>query len=613
LNPNETIVAPRVDAVSAKGTSAIKANSTYDMIADDRPHVGSNGVHDAVEPAAASTPVEPAAPDQTPSPFDPLGIGKASMQVWQSLLMRPEALMETQMKFASAWLGLATQSMQPAEHKSAPIIEPAKNDSRWKHPAWTQNPYFDALKQGYLLSTKAMLDGIDASAADPETKARVKFFAKQFCDAMSPTNFAFLNPAVIEETIKTGGQNLQRGAQNVLEDIRENDGRPALVDKKAFEVGRNVATTPGAVVFRNELIELIEYAPTTETVYARPLVIVPPWINKYYILDLQPSNSLIKFAIDSGVRVFVVSWRNPDKSLADMGWKDYLELGPLTADRVASSIADVPDVNMIGYCVGGTITAEMLAYLARSGETLVNSVTFLAALTDFSEAGEIKAFLSREAIRTIEAQMKKKGVLESSEMADTFNMLRANDLIWNVAVNRYLLGKDAPAFDLLYWNSDATRLPARMHRYYLRNMYLENKLVEPDALTFKGVHIDLREVRNDVYSVATMEDHIAPWRSVYKMTQRFSGDTQFRLGHSGHIAGIINPPGSGKGNYWSAPSNPPTGDEWLALATKHPGSWWPDWQAWLAARSGERVPAPAQPGSKRFAPLAPAPGTYVRG
>jgi polyhydroxyalkanoate synthase len=599
----------------AEVAQPIKAKPTYVMIADDRPQHASNGTHgeSVAPPVQAPALPDAALPDLPPNPLDPLGIGKASLQVWQSILMQPQGLIATQMQFASAWMNLASQTAQPHAEDKPPIIEPAKNDSRWKHPAWKTNPYFDALKQGYLLATKAMLDGIDASAADDETKARVKFFAKQFCDALSPTNFAFLNPAVIEETLKTGGQNLQRGAQNVLEDIRDNDGRPALVNKKAFEVGRNVATTPGNVVYRNDLIELIEYAPSTETVFARPLVIVPPWINKYYILDLQPANSLIKFAVDSGVRTFVVSWRNPDKSLAGMGWKDYVELGPLSATRAASSIADVPDVNMIGYCIGGTATAEMLAYLARSGETLINAVTFLAALTDFKESGDIRAFLSPEALRTIDEQMKKKGVLDSAEMADTFNLLRANDLIWNVAVNRYLLGKDAPAFDLLYWNSDATRLPAKMHRYYLRNMYIENNLVKPDKLTFKGVPIDLREVKNDVYSVASVEDHIAPWRSVYTMTQRFSGDTQFRLANSGHIAGIVNPPGSGKGNYWSAPSNPPTADEWFALATKHPGSWWTDWQNWLTARSGERVPAPTQPGSKRFAPLAPAPGTYVRG
>jgi polyhydroxyalkanoate synthase len=574
-----------------------------------QPEAGADAAPPDVVPV--TPPEAPAERGPAANPLDPLGINKAAAEVWQALLTRPESLLATQLQFATAWMGVATQAWTPPGEKRGALIEPSRGDSRFKHPAWSENPIFDSLKQGYLLATQAMLDGIEAADVEPETKARVKFFAKQFCDALSPTNFALTNPAVIEETLKTGGRNLQRGAANVLEDLRDNAGRPALVDKKAFTVGKNVATSPGAVVYRNELIELIEYAPSTELVYQRPLVIVPPWINKFYILDLQPANSLIKFAVDSGIRTFVVSWRNPDASLAGMGWKDYLELGPLSAARVASAIADVPDVNMIGYCIGGTLTAEMLAYLARTGETLVNAVTFFAALTDFADAGEIRAFLGPEAMATIEKKVREKGVLESSEMADTFNMLRANDLIWNVAVNRYLLGKDAPAFDLLYWNGDATRLPAKMHRYYLRNMYIENNLVKPDVLSFKGVPIDLREVRNDVYSLASSEDHIAPWRSVYKMTQSFSGDVRFRLGHSGHIAGIVNPPGSGKGHYWSAAANPPTADAWLAQAEQHKGSWWPDWEAWLAQRSGERVTAPAEPGSERFKPLAPAPGTYV--
>jgi polyhydroxyalkanoate synthase len=560
---------------------------------------------EALPPMASVEPSEP------PNPFDPLGVGRAGLAVAQAMMSDPESLMAAQMQFAGAWMDAATRSFTPPGERTTPIVAPAPNDQRFKHPAWSQNPVFEAIQQGYLLATKAMLDGIEAADVDPESKARVKFFAKQFCDMLSPTNFAFLNPAVIEETLRTGGANLERGARNVLEDIRDNDGRPALVDKKAFTVGLNVATSPGSVVFRNDLIEVIEYRPTTETVFAKPLVIVPPWINKYYILDLQPANSIIKFAVDSGVHTFVVSWRNPDKSMADVGWEDYLERGPLTATRVASAIARSQDVNLVGYCIGGTLTAEMLAYLARSEEVLINSVTFLAALTDFAEAGDLRAFLSPEAVASIDQKMEEKGVLESSEMADTFNMLRSNDLIWNVAVNRYLLGKDAPAFDLLYWNSDATRLPRAMHRYYLRNMYLENNLAEPDKLTFRGVPIDLRRVRNDVYSVATAEDHIAPWRAVYRMTQLFGGDVQFRLGHSGHIAGIINPPASGKGNYWSAASNPPGPDEWRALAVETKGSWWPDWMAWLGERSGERKEAPERPGNKHFKAKAPAPGKYV--
>ncbi len=563
--------------------------------------------------AAHSTPSAP--PSPTPNVLDPLGINKAAAQVWGAMLAQPQALMQSQVELANAWMTIATRTMgpmfSPTAVKPPSVIEPAPNDGRWKHAAWRENPVFDALKQGYLLATQAVLDGIDrAPDVDVETKTRVKFFAKQFCDAMSPTNFAFLNPAVIEETIKTGGRNLQQGALNVLEDARDNAGRPALVDKSAFQVGKNVATSEGAVVFRNELIELIQYKPLTGTVYARPLVIVPPWINKFYILDLQPANSLIKFATDSGIQVFVVSWRNPDASLAHLDFEDYLELGPLAAGDAARAITGHADINQIGYCIGGTLTSMQLAYQARTDPTRVNAVTFFAALTDFAEAGDIKNFLGPEAVAFVEQRMTERGVLAASDMADTFNMLRANDLIWNVAVNRYLLGKDAPAFDLLYWNSDATRMPQAMHAYYLTNMYVRNALAS-GKLSYKGVPIDLHSVRNDVYAVASIEDHIAPWRSVYKMTQLFSGDTKFRLGHSGHIAGIINSPTTGKGNYWENDANPPAADAWFADAQKRAGSWWPNWMTWLQERSGERVAAPASLGSDAYPPLAPAPGTYV--
>jgi polyhydroxyalkanoate synthase len=345
-------------------------------------------------------------------------------------------------------------------------------------------------------------------------------------------------------------------------------------------------------------------------VYERPLVIVPPWINKYYILDLQPANSLIKYATDTGLSTFVVSWRNPDASLAGLGFGDYLELGPLTAIRVAREIAGSEDVNQIGYCIGGTLTAMELAYLAKTDPDRVRAVTFFAALTDFADVGDLRHFLGEEALAFLEQKLDEEGVLPASHMADTFNMLRANDLIWNVAVNRYLLGKDAPKFDLLYWNSDATRMPAAMHKYYLNHMYVRNDLAA-GKLEHDGVRIDLRSIKNDVYTVASIEDHIAPWRSVYKMTQSFGGQIRFRLGHSGHIAGIVNPPASGKGNYWESDANPPTADEWLARARKHPGSWWPDWQAWIGERSGERVPASLSPGSAAYPPLGPAPGTYV--
>ena len=546
--------------------------------------------------------------------FDPLGLGKAALAVWQSMATNPSTLLQTQNELVNTWMRLATQTLAaqiPSGSKASPVIAPAPNDARWKHPAWSENPTFDALKQGYLLATKAVLDSIDATPdVDVETKERIKFFAKQFCDAMSPTNFAFLNPAVIEETLRTGGANFQKGAQNFMDDLRDNEGRPALVDKSAFAVGRNVAASKGEVVYRNELIELIQYTPTTETVYARPLVIVPPWINKFYVLDLQPANSFIKFATDGGLTTFVISWRNPDASMRELGFAEYLELGPLAAVRAAAEIAGSPDVNQVGYCIGGTLTAMELAYLAKTGPQLVRAVTFFAALVDFAEVGDIKSFLGPEALAHIEKKMEAEGVLSAGDMAAAFSMLRANDLIWNVAINRYLLGKDAPAFDLLYWNSDATRMPAAMHRYYLNNMYVRNALAT-GQLSHKGVAIDLGAVNNDVYAVATIEDHIAPWRSVYKMTQLFCGDVRFRLGHSGHIAGVINAPAAGKGNYWEGDRNPPSADEWLASARKHQGSWWPDWLEWIAQRSGERVPAPAALGSAGFPPLTAAPGTYV--
>ncbi|MDQ2907892.1 MAG: class I poly(R)-hydroxyalkanoic acid synthase [Candidatus Eremiobacteraeota bacterium] len=576
----------------------------------------------------ASTSRDDAATTPRPSAdaLDPLGVNKATWQVWQAMVGDPQKVLQSQVQLANAWANVAMGTLRrsaPALAEAAtangaapkvdvsPVIAPAPGDNRWKHPAWSDNPLFDALKQGYLLATRAVLDGIEsAPGVDVETKTRVKFFAKQFCDAMSPTNFAFLNPAVIEETINTGGANLQKGAQNVLADLRDNSGRPALVDKAAFTVGKNVATTPGAVVFRNELIELIQYKPTTKKVYATPLLIVPPWINKFYILDLQPKNSLIKFALDNGIQVFVVSWRNPGPSLGHLGFDDYLTLGPLAAGDAVRRIAQAPTLNQIGYCIGGTLTAMELAYLAQTDPALVGGVTFFAALIDFAEAGDLKNFLGAEAVAYVEQRMTESGVLAGSDMADTFNLLRANDLIWNVAVNRYLLGKDAPAFDLLYWNSDATRMPAAMHAYYLKNMYLRNALAL-GKLDFKGVPIDLRTVRNDVYAVASIEDHIAPWRSVYKMTQMFSGDTKFRLGHSGHIAGIINPPSGGKGNYWRNDANPPAAEEWLAGAEKSAGSWWPDWMTWLQQRSGKQVPAPAALGSADMPSLEAAPGTYV--
>ncbi len=558
--------------------------------------------------------VDDPTPPGLPSTLDPLGVGAAAFDVWRAMLASPQALLETQTQLASTWMTLATRTLSAAAAPGEPmpsVIEAPSTDARWKHPAWKENPLFDALKQGYLLATQAVLDGIDrAPDVDDATKTRVKFFAKQFCDAMSPTNFAMLNPAVIEETVKTGGKNLQRGIENAFADARDNGGRPALVDKTAFTVGVNVAASAGQVVFRNELIEVIQYTPTTPKVRARPLVIVPPWINKFYILDLQPKNSLIKYAVDHGIQTFVVSWRNPDATLGHLGFDDYLDLGPLAAGRVAREVTNSSSVNQIGYCIGGTLTAMQLAYLAKTDPQIVNAVTFFAAQTDFTESGELRNFLPPVAAAEPEKKPEAYGVFPASAMADTFNLLRANDLIWNVAVNRYLLGKDAPAFDLLYWNSDATTMPGALHEAYLRTMYGENALAGGTSV-LKGVTLDLHDVRNDVYSVASIEDHIAPWRSVYKMTQLFAGNTRFTLGHSGHIAGIINAPASGRGKYWTNAANPRAADAWFSGAQEHAGSWWPDWMAWLTERSGDEIDAPQAVGNEKYPALVPAPGTYV--
>lgn len=546
--------------------------------------------------------------------LDPLGINAAAMKIWGSLLQHPESLFAAQTEFAKAWVNIATQAVvPPGGEKKPPIIEPEKSDARFKHPAWTENPSFDSLKQAYLLASKSLLESIDkAPDIDDETRLRVRFFAKVFVEAMSPTNVAFLNPAVIEETFRTGGANLVRGAQNVLEDRENNNGRAALVDKSAFELGRNIGLSKGNVVFRNDLIELIEYTPSTETVYERPFLFVPAFINKFYIMDLQPSNSHVKYCVDNGLHSFMISWRNPGPDLAHLNLEDYVELGVLTAARVVKKITGAKDINVAGYCIGGTLTAMTLAYLARTGEQLALSSTFFATVLDFANAGDLRAFLSDEAVAAVEKKMAKRGYMEGAEMADTFNLLRSTDLIWNPTINRYYLGKDAPAFDLLYWNADATRLPGKLQSYYLHNFYLENNLIKPDKLLVKGVPLDLGRIKNDTYTVATQEDHIAPWRTCYRLTQLFGGDVQFRLGASGHIAGIINPPAKAKGSWRAGPSNPANPDEWFAQSQVTPGSWWPNWLAWIAERSGEKRPvADLRPGGAEFPALYEAPGKYV--
>ena len=545
--------------------------------------------------------------------MDPFGVGKATLDVWQAMLKDPERLAESQARFAKLWIDLWTRNAERAfGAQDGAVVQPESGDRRFANPAWSENPALDTLKQAYLLVTQAFLSAIDDTDVDERTKRRAKFFAKQFCDLMSPSNMAFLNPDVIEETLKTGGENLVRGWKNAAADLVDNEGRVALVDTEAFEVGKNVGTTAGAVVYRNDLMELIRYAATTDTVYERPLVIVPPWINKYYILDLQSKNSFVGHAARAGFTTFVISWRNPDASMAEVTMRDYVVRGALEAAKVAGEIAGTREVTMNGYCIGGTLLAMLLAYLAAKppakADPRIDGATFMASLVDFREPGEIVNFLGDDALEYIEGKMRERGYLEGREMADTFNMLRSNDLIWTPAVNRYLLGKDAPAFDLLYWNNDATRMPAAMHSYYLRHMYMQNDLVVPDKLEVDGIRIDLGKIDVPLYIIATREDHIAPWRSVYALTQLTKGPATFRLANAGHIAGIINPPGNKKAQYWASDLTPADPEAWLAQATLREGSWWPDWYAWLGARSGDKV---APPENAKYPALVAAPGTYV--
>ncbi len=531
--------------------------------------------------------------------LDPFGVVKTALETMEAAARNPEAVLEQQAIYNQRWLDLMEQSVAAFSgepHRA--VVQPEPGDKRFAHPAWSENAGLEGVKEAYLLATEALVSGIEAIPdLDPAVKRRARFWAKQFADAASPTNVAWLNPVVIEETLRTGGQNLVRGMQNLVDDLQNNDGRVRLVDTGAFTLGENIATTAGSVVYRNELMELIQYGPSTPTVAKRPIVIVPPWINKYYVLDLQPANSIVKYLVDNGFTMFMISWRNPDVSMAQLTMEDYLREGPQTAFRIASEIAGSPDVNAVGYCIGGTLLAIELAYAAAKGEMPVNAATFFAALVDFEEPGEIVNFLNPEGLAFVEEQMREKGVLEGRSMADTFNLMRANDLIWNVAVNRYLLGKDAPAFDLLYWNNDSTRMPCAMHSYYLEKMYRQNALVKPGAISMFGVGIDLGKIQNDLYVVATAEDHIAPWKSVRRITELTGGKSRFVLGSSGHIAGIINSPAKKKGSY-------------TVDGQEREGSWWPDWIEWLRARSGDQVPA-RTPGDEKYPALAKAPGTYV--
>jgi polyhydroxyalkanoate synthase len=491
-------------------------------------------------------------------------------------------------------------------------------DSRFEDDAWRENLVFDLIKQNYLVSAQWLLEMTDGlEGFSPETHKRIRFWTQQAVDAMSPANFALTNPVVLQEMLRTGGMSLARGMQNLLADLQQ--GRLRMVPDGSFELGRDLACTPGKVIHRDSLIEIIQYTPTTDRVRAVPILILPPWINRYYVMDLRPANSMFKYLVDAGFTVFAVSWKNPSRGDAalDMDFADYMENGPLAAMRVVRGITGARRVNLAGYCVGGILLQATLAYLAagsRTGEGFPvepNTASLFAAHHDFTDVGDIGVFISKPDVQLLEWLMKASGgYLDGRNLAATFNLLRSNDLLWHFVVHNYLLGQEPPAFDMLYWNGDGTRVPAPVHSFLLREFFLGNKLKQPDAIQLRGVGIDVRRITTPLYAVAGSTDHIVPWHGAFQVRQSLSGPVRFVLAESGHIAGIINPPASGKRSYWTNDDPTPDPEKWLAGAERHPGSWWVDWVAWLEERSGKRVAPPAL-GSAEFPPLADAPGTYA--
>ncbi len=550
-------------------------------------------------------------------PADELGIARAFMDMMGKLLANPYPLAEAQMHLVRDYFSLwQTATMRFMGLAAAPVATPEKGDKRFRDEEWQDHFLFDFIKQSYLISARHIHDAVAGVEGLSEiSRKKVDFFTRQYIDAFSPSNFALTNPEVFRETVKSGGQNLLRGMNNLLRDIEEGDGqlKIRMTDTSAFELGKNVATTPGKVVFQNALIQLIQYTPTTAETFKTPLLIVPPWINKFYILDLREKNSLIKWAVDQGHSVFVISWVNPDATLAEKGFDEYVQEGLLAAVDAIEAQTGEKEINAAAYCLGGTLLAISLAYMAAKKDKRIAHATFFAALTDFSQPGELGVFIDEEQVQHLEKKMFERGYLEGSEMANTFNMLRSNDLIWSFVVNNYLMGKDPFPFDLLYWNSDSTRMPAKMHSFYLRNMYMANNLVQPGGISILGTPIDLSKIKIPCYFISTLEDHIALWKSTYLGARVFGGPVRFVLGGSGHIAGIVNPPAANKYGYWTndAKNLPEGADDWLTAAKQASGSWWTDWQAWLTGFGGAKVPA-RDPAKGALKVIEDAPGSYVK-
>ncbi len=554
-------------------------------------------------------------------PEDALNLNGAYSDLAVKMMSDPSRALSHQMDLWKNFMGLWQYSAGRMMGLDVePQAEPAKGDRRFKDPAWSENHVLDYIKQSYLL-TAGWLESLvnDVDGIDPKTAHKIEFFTRCYIEAMSPANFALSNPEVMRETLETKGENLLRGLQNLLADFERGNGKlnVRMSDERAFEVGVTVAATPGKVVYRNELIELIQYEPSTKTVYKRPLLIVPPWINKYYVLDLSEKNSYVKWAVAQGHTVFVVSWVNPGKELADKDFVDYMHQGPLDALVAIEKATGERAVNVVGYCIGGTLLAATGAWIAapdnperENWQGRIASQTYLTTLTDFQDVGDVSVFIDEAQVSKLEKTMNERGYLEGREMGAAFNLMRSSDLIWSFVINNYLMGKSPFPFDLLYWNNDSTQIPAALHSYYLRKMNLENRLSQPGGLDFDGVAIDLRDVELPTYMVSAHDDHIAPWASTFKATDMFKGDMRFVLAASGHIAGIINPPANKKYHFWTNESLGDGPQNWLDGAQRHEGSWWSDWAKWAKKQAGTRITARI-PGAGELAALENAPGSYV--
>ena len=583
------------------------------------------------------------------NPLEPAVVSKAYQALWQQMLTDPRRLVEAQVSlwqdYAKLWENTARRL---AGEEVAPAVTPEPGDRRFKDDAWTENPLYDHIKQSYLLASKFMLSTVrETEGLDAHTAHKVDFYTRQFIDALAPTNFAMTNPEVARCTVETGGENLVQGLSNMLEDLERGQGRLRIrmTDPEKFRLGENVAVTPGKVVFENDLMQLLQYTPATETVRKRPLLIVPPWINKYYILDLRPKNSFIRWTVDQGHTVFVISWVNPDERLAEKTMDDYLLEGPVAALDAIGKATGESEINAIGYCLGGTLLAATLAYLkarnaGEAGEPagpadvaetaqvvepskapeaariatdqrpVIASATFFTTMVDFEEPGELGVFIDEEQLALVEESMEETGYFDGAKMAEAFNLLRANDLIWSFVINNYLMGRDPFPFDLLYWNSDSTRMPRAMHSAYLRDMYQHNRLREPGGITLDGVPIDLTTIDVPVYILSTREDHIAPWKSTYAATRLYRGPIRFVLAMSGHIAGVVNPPSANKYGHFTG-DLADTPEAWLEAAAAHDGSWWPDWDAWVSEHCDGET-APREPGAGALPVIEDAPGRYVK-